>query len=176
MKQAHWAVLATLLIAPTSIAQDKKEVRIELKFSVAEFDPDQPRGTVECIVHNGTDKQIRVPSDYSLGFDSDVVLYGIGNFRWPMRLVRPVKQREAKKAPLVDLPAGQSRVVFKSELTDVLMNPQGARWSWQACPLPPKSPIHSLRGGPDSAQFWFKVKVGDVWLESEKSTLKVKKP
>jgi hypothetical protein len=112
----------------------KGEVRVEVRFTVKQFDPKTPKeGAVECLVQNDTDGPIRIPTNYtSWGFDSDVVLFGrpARAFQHEMRLVGQRKERI--ETIWADLPPGESRVVFTEGLGTLLMDEKGYRWSWEA--------------------------------------------
>src|SRR5262249_29594176 len=85
-------------------------IRVEVRFSVKEFDPENPKeGFLECVVHNGTEKPIQVPTGYARGFDSNIVVFGrVGkdkqttenvSYWWDLRLVRRGKEEPAETKP-----------------------------------------------------------------------------
>jgi hypothetical protein len=142
-------VLIVLSAAPAwSSAEDKPKqaksrIRVEVRFSVKEFDPKNPKeGFLECVVHNGSDKPIKVPSGYASGFDSNIVLFGrvgkdkktIGNvsFWWDLRLVWRGKQREATKTSFTVVDPGKEQVVFKDGLNELLIERKESGWTWEA--------------------------------------------
>ncbi len=131
----------------------ERGVVAEVRFTVKELDPKNPKGEMECVVRNGTGRPIEVPLGYADGFDSPVVLFGRAGaekikveglaFFHELRLVRWKDGKEAKKATAVVKP-GEEVVVFRVGLDEMLLKPgrdrmekkavpRGAlRWTWQA--------------------------------------------
>ena len=123
--------------------QTKSGIRVEVRFSLKEFDPKNPKGGfLECVVHNGTDKPIKVPTGYARGFDSDIVLFGrVGkhkktienlSFWWDLRLVRRGKPGEATKPSFTVVDPAKEQVVFKDGLKELLIEQKESGWTWEA--------------------------------------------
>src|SRR5262249_42942221 len=112
----------------------KPDIRVEVRFSVKEFDPKNPgKAILECLVHNGTNRPIKVPAGYAHGFDSDIVIFGrtAQGFGWDMRLIRRVRQRKAPP-PLAVVRAGKAMVVLGEGLEELLSEGRGVGWTWEA--------------------------------------------
>jgi hypothetical protein len=128
--------LAHGLAAPParSAKPAKPGIRAEVRFTVKELDPKAANGGfLECVVHNGTGKPIKVPAGYARGFDSDVVVFGESTgFRWPMRLVQHGKVGKENKPAFAVVKPGESAVVFKKGLSELLIPRKGVEWTWQA--------------------------------------------
>jgi hypothetical protein len=123
---------------------EKGTVRVEVRFTVKEFDPKKPKeGSLECVVRNDADKPIEVPTGYAWKFDSDVVLFGrVGKGKkktenvyhwWDLRLVkRDGDSKEEEKAAKAVVKPGKELVVFKESLNALLLDQKKFGWSWQA--------------------------------------------
>jgi hypothetical protein len=125
-------------------------IDVKLKISVDLLDPYKPeKGFIECIVHNRSEKAIRVPSVYAGGWQSDMVLNswpgaskspGVGDVFGRLTLVRWAADTKKQAAPLEP---GKEMTVFKDDLEKVLildgfkvkpLKPKEERyyWTWQA--------------------------------------------
>jgi hypothetical protein len=148
-KSGCLGVLLVLMAAGWSSAEDKPKstkpgVRVEVRFSVKEFDPKKPdEGSLEVVVRNDTDKAIDVPTGYAQSFDTDVVLFGrVGKDKkktdnvyhwWDLRLVK--RERDSKKTSKVStavVKPGKEMVVFKESLNALLLDRKKFGWTWQA--------------------------------------------
>ena len=120
-----------------TIAQPAKkaDVKVILRFSVAELDPKDPGDShVKCIVRNEGKEAIRVPINYVGGFENRVMVMEAE------RLDLVVWAGE-KKAKFARLEPGKELVVFKANLKELLLDPAMAKplepeerryyWSWQ---------------------------------------------
>lgn len=121
--------------APPAPPAPPGKVTVEVRFSVARFDPKRPEGVVECVVTNGTADDVRVPTNYAVwGFDSDVVLFGRPVAKeWFARPMRLVGRGEGERLPpYAVLPPGGRRVVFAEALRGLLADAKSDRWVWEA--------------------------------------------
>jgi hypothetical protein len=144
-------LLALLTVAGWSAADDgpkkaKPGVRVEVRFTVKELDPKQPKaGSLQCVVRNDTDKAIKAPAGYAQGFDSDVVLFGrvgkdkknVENYSiyWDLRLIKRGDPKQAeKKASAAVVEPGKELVVFEESLGALLLplERKNYGWNWQA--------------------------------------------
>ena len=151
MSHTKSGCLCVLLVTASGClsAEDKPKsatpgIRVEVRFTVKEFDPKKPReGFLECVVRNDTDKPIEVPTGYARTFDSDVVLFGrVGKEKkktdnvyhwWDLRLVKCEKDsKESEKTATAVVKSGKELVVFKESLNALLLDQKKFEWSWQA--------------------------------------------
>src|SRR5262245_19024247 len=120
--------------------EKKLDLKVTLRFSVTELDPENPGDSyVECIVHNHTQHQVRVPANYVGGYqDRHMVLQA--KHRWPLTLVYWAGEKQARS---VRLDPGKDATVFKAPLKELLLlgidkvkplQPSERRvyWSWSA--------------------------------------------
>jgi hypothetical protein len=128
-RTASWKLAATDKEPPK-----KTDVKVTLKFSVAELDPKEPGDSyVECVVRNDRKEAIRVPINYVGGFEDQVMaMHAEG-----LRLVVWAGEKQAKFARLEP---GKELTVFKASLKELLLDPAMAKalkpqerryyWSW----------------------------------------------
>jgi len=125
-----------------------KKVSVRLRFSVDSLDPRKPeKSYAECIIRNGTDKPIVVPSNYSGGWRSDLfihahTIYGKESGRaHTLTLVRWADKTDNETKMLKP---GEEFSVFKNDLRAVLVLDSDFKyprlkssepryyWSWMA--------------------------------------------
>jgi hypothetical protein len=115
-------------------------VEVRLRFSHEEIDPLKPdKSYIECTVRNSGVNEIRIPSVYAGGWESDDMVLKSPGFH-ELRLVH---WAESKTQHFQRVKPGEEITIFKDELTKVLLldltkptalKPQEKRyyWSWQA--------------------------------------------
>jgi hypothetical protein len=133
------AVVSIFVLAWSSVLagqagnDSKPAVHIDLKFSVPELDPNDPKDSfIACVIRNNSDKAIKVPAGYVPGYDRDMILKADApNFGWGLWLVR---WRGDAKPPHVLLEPGQQLSVFKASLKELLFPEKSkqVRWTWEA--------------------------------------------
>src|SRR5207248_7326745 len=101
------------------------KVTVKLSFTVDEYDPKSPKGTLKCVVHNGTQQAIEVPVGYGGR--------GVSVTGGAVTLYRRLQPGE-EGVKLVRVEPGKERVVFALPLGDILKG-EGKRdspwrWSW----------------------------------------------
>ena len=114
-------------------------IEVRLRFSVEEIDPAKPdKSYVECTIRNSGVNEIRVPSNYTGGWESDTILKSTG---W--HELRLVFWAGEKNKQFRQVKPGEEITIFKDELNAVLLldmtkakalMPKEKRyyWSWQA--------------------------------------------
>ena len=170
------ALLVLAAYALTAPAQDPAKadapkIVVQLSFTVKEYDPKAPAGSMKCVVRNDTKQAINVP----VGYDGQAVSV-MGSGVTLHRRVKPGKE----VAKTVRVGPGQEQVVFDLPLGEILKDEgkQGDPWSWHWMrrPAPPRSPIHKYRqpGYRAQATFTARVEAGGQKLTSNAAALKVK--
>jgi hypothetical protein len=114
-------------------------IEVRLRFSVETLDPLKPeQAFVECTVRNQSSKAVEVPTRYTGGHDSTLVLWATDQHD-----LRLVWWAGSKEQVTKSLAAGTEMTVFKALLKDVLLldvdtpkplMPKEERyyWSWSA--------------------------------------------
>ena len=111
-------------------------IEAELRFSVETLDALKPeKSYVEFILRNKTEKQIKVPTNYTGGYQ-DAVMVLWAKHEWPLSLVNWAGPKEQVLKPLKPR---EEMTVFKLELKDILhldvdkekpLIPNERRWYW----------------------------------------------
>jgi hypothetical protein len=167
-------VLAAHALTAAGQGQAKGEqpkVSVRLSFSVDEYDPNMPKGTIKCVVRNDMQETVEVP----VGYDGRVVtVTGSGVTLYPrLQLVK-------KGVKYVQVEPGKEWVVFELPLADILKGERKSNspwhWSWPRRSMPPLTPIHKQRGPGyvDRATFLATVAVRGHTLKSSAAVLMVK--
>ncbi len=114
-------------------------IAVMLRFSVDELDPLKPgKSFVECVVRNGSDRAVEVPTVYTRDYEGDLILSaGARHGLWMIAWAEPAKQKKVLLLP------GREITVFKDELRAVLLLDLNAQkpllagektyhWTWMA--------------------------------------------
>lgn len=182
MKTYCIAMLLVLLACPLVVARERPDaaarenpdVTLTLRLSVEEFNPDQPAGTITCVVRNRSDKPIALPAVYD---GKTIALEGNGLHLWR----RDPLGKLPEPAQVTIAPGGE-HTLFALPLTEILApqrgkgrNPQWG-WDWRRRPEAPLSPIHVWRktGYHPTASFRAEIATSDGRVVSEPVILKVK--
>jgi hypothetical protein len=146
-------------------------IEVRISFTVEEYDPKAPKGSLLLIVRNDTKEAVNVPADY----DGRTVVIKSGL----LTLHRHGKPVE--KAPKrVRIEPGKEQIVLELPLDQIL---KGVRkpgdlwgWDWPRRAAPPPSPIqlHWNAVYREQAAFTADVEVNGQKLTSKAAVLKVK--
>lgn len=92
-------------------------ITVVLRLSVDQLDPLKPeKSFVECVVRNGSDRAVEVPTVYTRDYEGDLVLSaGARHGLWMITWAGPAKQKTVLLLP------GRELTVFMDELRAVLL-------------------------------------------------------
>ena len=169
-----------LVAGPEGSKGETSSVVLQLTFTVKEYDPAKPSGSLTCTVVNQSPKPIKIPTRYN---GIELVLFGQGQgHRWASAMRAPLRQ--AKSQAWKELPSKGKLVLlelpFKNLLPQVTAKGRLARpqwgWDWRARPAPPMSPITQPRSHQliPKATFWVQARIGKEVVVSNKVFLTVK--
>ena len=188
MKLIHalrfWGLMVALpfcLVAePEGSKTEPSSVVLQLTFTVKEYDPAKPSGTLTCTVVNPLKKPFKIPTRYN---GIELVLFGQGQgHRWVSAMRAPLQQ--SKSQAWKELPPKGKQVLLELPFKEILpqatakgrlARPQWG-WDWRARPTPPMSPITQPRSHQliTKATFWVQARIAKEGVVSNKVFLTVK--
>ena len=169
-----------LVAGPEGSKTKPSSVVLQLTFTVKEYDPAKPSGSLTCTVVNQSPKPIKIPTRYN---GIELVLFGQGQEpRWVSAMRAPLRQ--SKSQAWRELPPKGKQVLLELPFKDLLpqatakgrlARPQWG-WDWRARPAPPMSPITQPRSHQliPKATFWVQARIGKEVVVSNKVFLTVK--
>ena len=168
------------MAGPEGLKAETSSVVLQLTFTLKEYDPAKPSGSLTCTVGNQSPKPIKIPTRYN---GIELVLFGQGQgHRWVSTMRAPLRQAKSQAWKEL-LPKGKQvllKLPFKDLLPQATAKGRLARpqlgWDWRARPAPPMSPITQPRSHQliPKATFWVQARIGKEVVVSNKVFLNVK--